>query len=202
MIEVLFGVLLLGFTHAFEADHLVAVSSIVTSRKKFQHSIRDGMYWGLGHTSTILIVGLLILVLKIIIKESIFQYLESLVGVMLIILGVWRLSKLWKKKKHAHIHENKNIALAYGVGFVHGLAGSGAVVVGAIALSSAWWGLSYLLIFGVGSIVGMMMATTVLSIPFTKKYINSQYIQIGLTALSGILCIGLGLYVMYENLFQ
>ncbi|MGL6022915.1 MAG: sulfite exporter TauE/SafE family protein [Chitinophagaceae bacterium] len=202
MVEVLFGVLFLGFTHTFEADHLVAVSSIVTSRTKFKHSLRDGIYWGLGHTSTILMVGLLILVLKIIIKESVFQYLESFVGVMLIMLGVWRLTKLLKKKQsHQHTNKDKNIGLAYGVGLVHGLAGSGAVVVGAITMSSISWGVSYLLVFGLGSLLGMMLATSILSILFTKKYINSNYIQIILTWISALLCIGLGIYVMYENLF-
>ena len=50
---------MIGFTHAFEADHLVAVSNIVTKRDKLLLAVKDGIYWGLGHTSTIFLIGLL-----------------------------------------------------------------------------------------------------------------------------------------------
>ena len=55
---------MIGFTHAFEADHLVAVSNIVTKRDKLLLAVKDGIYWGLGHTSTIFLIGLLIIVGK------------------------------------------------------------------------------------------------------------------------------------------
>ena len=54
----------IGFGHAFEADHLVAVGNIVTKREKPVLALKDGMYWGLGHTSTIVLIGLLIIVGK------------------------------------------------------------------------------------------------------------------------------------------
>ena len=46
-----------GFTHAFETDHLLAVSNIVTRRTSIKMSLKDGIAWGLGHTTTILIVA-------------------------------------------------------------------------------------------------------------------------------------------------
>ena len=51
-----------GFGHAFEADHLVAVSTIASKRKHPMQAIKDGIYWGLGHTSTIFLIGLIMIV--------------------------------------------------------------------------------------------------------------------------------------------
>ncbi|MEL6721261.1 MAG: urease accessory protein, partial [Bacteroidota bacterium] len=51
-----------GFGHAFEADHLVAVSSLVTKQRSLGTAVKDGIYWGLGHSSTILLVGLVMIV--------------------------------------------------------------------------------------------------------------------------------------------
>ncbi len=68
---------IVGFTHAFEIDHLLAVSSIVTRRNSFVKAMKDGIFWGLGHTSTILAVGMVMLVARYIIAEHTFQYFEA-----------------------------------------------------------------------------------------------------------------------------
>ena len=68
-----------GFTHAFEADHLLAVSNIVSRRNSIKMSIKDGIYWGLGHASTIFIIGLLMIVFKASISERSFQYFEAVI---------------------------------------------------------------------------------------------------------------------------
>jgi uncharacterized protein YebE (UPF0316 family) len=85
---------------------------------------------------------------------------------------------------------------------VHGLAGSGALVVlvmtqiGTIANS-----LLYLLIFGIGSIVGMTLVAGVFSVPFSKKLIRSKVLKTALVLTSSILCLAYGCYVIYGNLF-
>jgi cytochrome c biogenesis protein CcdA len=196
-----------GFTHAFEADHLVAVSSIVTRRNSPLLAIKDGIYWGLGHTSTILLVGTVILLGRIAFEESDFRYFEAGVGVMLIVLGMYRLFKLYKTPQitlHTHPHPNpKDFKLAFGVGLVHGLAGSGALLLTVLAATkSTVTGLIYLVIFGVGSIVGMMLAAGVFSLPYSEKILNNKTISMALTVLSSLLCIVLGSMVVYENLFQ
>ncbi|MFN4144705.1 MAG: sulfite exporter TauE/SafE family protein [Runella sp.] len=193
-----------GFTHAFEADHLVAVSSIVTRRNNSLLAIKDGIYWGLGHTSTILLVGAIILLGRIAFQEEDFRYFEALVGVMLIVLGVYRLYKLYQMPNgNQHIHTHKHDSkLAYGVGLVHGLAGSGALLLTVLATTkSLWAGLAYLVIFGVGSIVGMMLAAGIFSVPFSEKILNNKTIRMALILLSSLLCMGLGSKVLYENLF-
>lgn len=195
-----------GFTHAFEADHLVAVSSIVTRRNNSLLAIKDGIYWGLGHTSTILLVGAVILLGRIVFQEEDFRYFEAGVGLMLIGLGGYRLYKLYKTPAielpvHSHPHP-QDFKLAYGVGLVHGLAGSGALLLTVLATTkSTAAGLAYLVIFGVGSIVGMMLAAGVFSLPFSEKILNNNTLRIALTVLSSLLCIGLGSMVAYENLF-
>jgi high-affinity nickel permease len=202
----------LGFTHSFEADHLLAVSSIVTKRNRLILAMKDGIYWGLGHTSTIFIVGLVIVLGKMMISEStpIFDYFETLVGLMLIGLGIYRMKKLYKFKQHlathhthTHIHDaSDKHHLAYGVGLIHGLAGSGAVILSAVTtMKSSFETLLFLLIFGLGSMVGMFLASGVFSLPFSKKLTTNRTLQIGLMLLSSLLCIGFGLKVVYEHLF-
>jgi hypothetical protein len=189
-----------GFTHAFEVDHLVAVSSIVTRRQSVREALLDGVFWGLGHTSTILLIGVLMILVRIAIPESTFGHLEAGVGLMLIVLG---LRRLLRASGHAHptAHSGPQHRLAYGVGLVHGLAGSGALILLAMTqLHKQWESLAYLLIFGIGSVGGMLVASGVLSLPFSRNMRVSHRVQGALTTLSALLCLGLGLKIVLENL--
>ena len=98
--------LIIGFTHAFEADHLLAVSNIVTKRNSLWLAVKDGVAWGLGHTSTIFLIGMIIMVWKVAITEQTFHYFEAFVGIMLIVLGIARLHYLWKNGTSFHTHRN------------------------------------------------------------------------------------------------
>ncbi len=195
-----------GFIHAFEADHLVAVSSIVTRREKILLAIKDGIFWGLGHTSTIFLIGLLMIVGKVTLFNGYFGYFEAIVGLMLILLGIHRLYQYFRSKQHHHQHHqlmdpNEKHHLAYGVGLVHGLAGSGAMILLVMTeIQGSFNSILYLLIFGLGSIAGMLVAAGIFSLPFSKKFTKNQYLQIGLILISSLLCIGYGAYVLIENL--
>ncbi len=196
-----------GFAHAFEADHLLAVSSIVTNRKKATSAIKDGLFWGLGHCSTIIIIGLLMIFFKVQIEENIFSLLEAGVGLLLIVLALVRLEKTFKIKEQfslnsdQHSHEHQH-SLAYFVGLVHGLAGSGALVVLVMAqITDVAQGLLYLGIFGFGSMLGMFVASGLMSIPFTQKAISSKNLQTTITLLSSLLCIFFGVQIIHNNLF-
>lgn len=155
-----------------------------------------------------------------------FQYLEALVGFMLVILGIYRLKKLFPLKKiviHTHPHDHvdsqhhKHLhvhignvskhshlhSLAYGVGLVHGLAGSGALIVMVmIQIKEPMTGLFYLLIFGLGSVAGMLTAAGLFSIPFSKKIMKAQNLQATLIIISALLCLGYGAMVIYKNLLM
>src|ERR1019366_3423233 len=98
-----------GFTHAFEADHLLAVGNLVSRRDHAWLSVKDGVFWGLGHSSTIVFIGILMILFRVGISENSFHYFEATVGVMLIALAVYRLTKFFGSKKlviHKHAHEH------------------------------------------------------------------------------------------------
>lgn len=226
-----------GLEHAFEADHLLAVNSLVTNRNKVNQAIKDGIYWGIGHTTTIFLVGILMIGFKVAVNEHIFSYLEASVGAMLVGLGIYRLTKLFKKNTHTHTYAHShtlsdtnamrylhshtyshshftttsghshssngnNFNAAFGVGLVHGLAGSGALVALVLTqMKSTTEGLLYILIFGLGSIFGMFTASGLFSIPFSKSILKSDKLQMSLIVISSLLCVFYGSNVIYENLF-
>jgi len=96
---------LLGLEHSLDADHLVAVSSLVSQKTKVWKAAITGMMWGLGHTAILLLVGVVILALKIVIPRTIALSLEFVVGIMIVVLGTMVLYKLFKKR-HAHEHDS------------------------------------------------------------------------------------------------
>lgn len=233
---------LFGFAHAFEADHLLAVSNIVTKRDSLLLAIKDGIAWGLGHTSMIFLIGMIIIVGKIAITEQTFHYFEATVGLVLVSLGIFRLRYLWKTEQvfHSHFHledlffwkrrkasmRNKapfktaaftppvaNLALryaphtqshrlAYLIGLIHGLAGSGALVLLVMSqIADPVASMLYLLVFGVGSIGGMLLASGVFGLPYSKKIATNVKLQVGLTLVSSVLCVGYGAFVICVNLF-
>ncbi|MCI5083851.1 MAG: urease accessory protein [Saprospiraceae bacterium] len=189
-----------GFSHAFEADHLVAVGNIVTKRERPILAVKDGIFWGLGHTSTIFLIGLIMIIGKATFLNDWFQYFEAGVGLMLIVLGVFRLYQFYRHE-HRAIDPNDKHHLAYGVGLIHGLAGSGALVLLVMAdIQGSLNSIIYLLIFGLGSIIGMLLAAGIFSLPFSKKFTSNRSLQLVLVWLSSLLCIGYGAFVLYENL--
>lgn len=213
-----------GFTHAFETDHLLAVSNIVSNRNKTIKAIKDGLFWGLGHTSTIFAMGIIILLLKFHIEEKYFSWFEATVGLMLILLGIYRIKKWYKEKdivlhthvhshtdghahSHIHIHTAKKQSHqhshlpAYNIGLIHGIAGSGSLIMLVMSESqSVTYGLLYLLLFGLGSVAGMMLAAGVFSLPFSQKMLANKPLQASLVFLSALLCIGYGCWVLYKNI--
>ncbi len=193
-----------GFSHAFEADHLLAVSNIVTRRPNTITAVKDGIFWGLGHSSTILGIGLLMIAAKIAISEDLFHGFEALVGLMLIGLGIHRIWKSQNLRRHQEDHEHlppHDHRLAYGVGLIHGLAGSGALILLVMTqIPEKTGALLYLLIFGAGSIAGMLLASGIFSLPFSKTWVNHPPLRYGLTWLSALLCVIFGIKVIFENL--
>ena len=207
-----------GLFHAVEADHVLAVTNIVSQRDKVRPALMDGIYWGLGHTSTIFLIGIIMIMLKVNIPDSSFSYFEAAVGLMLILVASYRLYIFFRdvhihkhKKEHAGVNNHSHIHVhpkgdklhktSYGIGLVHGLAGSGALVVLVMTqINSIASSFLYLVIFGIGSIVGMTLVAGVFSIPFSKRLINSKVLRTILVLISSLLCFAYGCYVIYENL--
>lgn len=100
----------LGLKHALDADHLVAVSTIVSERKGILSSSIVGLLWGLGHTASLLIVGVGVIALHVQIPDGLALSMEFAVAVMLIALGINVLYKLLRGGKiHTHVHSHDNL---------------------------------------------------------------------------------------------
>ena len=100
---------LLGLKHATDADHVVAVSTIVSEYKNPWRSLWVGVSWGLGHTTPLLILGVVILLLRETVLDhyqAVAPVLEFGVGVMLVFLGVQVLWNLRRSHLHLHTHEH------------------------------------------------------------------------------------------------
>lgn len=98
---------LLGLKHATDADHVVAVSTIVTEQRNIWRGLWIGASWGAGHSTPLLILGLVILVLKDLVLdqyEAVAPFLEFGVGIMLVYLGASVVWNIWRGKVHIHRH--------------------------------------------------------------------------------------------------
>lgn len=204
---------ILGIKHAFEADHVIAVSTIVTQQKNPFKAALVGAFWGIGHTTTLLITGIIILFLKLSIPLKVSMLLEMGVGIMLIFLG-FRAIKKSKLVFHTHRHQHEGEVhehlhqegakshkhhVPFVIGLIHGLAGSGALMLLVLStVSSVAEGLYYTLLFGVGSILGMSLMSFVIGIPVFFSANKFPEIEKYLRFAAGVLSIWFGIFLIYE----
>lgn len=188
---------LLGIKHALEPDHIIAVSTIASQSKKIWKSSIAGVFWGIGHTLTLLVFGIVFILMKDEIPEAWAMSLEFLVGIMLVYLGITTIFS-WKKA-HEHDHSERSTYLkSMVIGIVHGLAGSAAMVLLTMStIDVAWQGAVYIIIFGVGTCLGMLLFTTILSIPFVTST-SSKKVNRSLIRMTGIVSTIFGIYYMYN----
>src|SRR6476659_237937 len=107
VIAVLTGGLLLGLQHALDADHLAAVSTIVSERKSLLSASIVGGLWGIGHTVSLLVAGLAVILLHVRISDRVAGLLEFCVALMLIGLGINALLRLQRGGRlHWHTHNH------------------------------------------------------------------------------------------------
>jgi hypothetical protein len=157
--------LVLGLKHATDADHVVAVTTFVSEQRSILRSCWIGAFWGLGHTLSLAIAGLIVIGLKISISEWIAARLEFLVAIMLVGLGlraVFHTSKATTGRTHSHTPGLRPLF----VGMVHGAAGSAALMLLVLStIRSPIEAFLYILVFGLGSIAGMLVISLLLSLP-------------------------------------
>lgn len=215
--------LVLGLKHAIEADHLAAVAAIVSERKSILGSSLVGGLWGLGHTLSLLIAGVIVIFLKIQIPERVALSLEFVVALMLIGLGINALLKIRRGARlhlhehthggithmHPHLHEHEaERATHHGmkiglrplvVGMVHGMAGSAALMLLVLpTIPSPALALVYIAVFGLGSIGGMMAVSTLLGLPLKLTAERFTRAHSAVCALAAIFSLGFGIFLAYE----
>jgi len=184
----------MGMGHAFEPDHLLAVSTLVARHDQFRAALRNGLFWGLGHTTMLVIFGGLLIFGRATFLQS--HYFEVVVGVMLIGLGI---SRLLSKSSYQLVPMSRQRAsVAYTVGLVHGLAGSGALVLLALsAIPGPAGAITYILLFGLGSVLGMLVAVSLMRFPFTPRMRLGKRLRAGAVVLSSVLSMGYGGWMVW-----
>lgn len=216
----------LGLKHAVEADHLAAVSTIVADRKSLWSSALVGGLWGLGHTIALFAAGVFVLLFDFEIGERTERILEFSVGLMLLGLGFNVFRKLIRggsvhfhahrhgPREHAHPHmhgtgEESGEPTHHGfsfsprsliIGMVHGLAGSAALMLLIIpTIESRTLGMLYIVVFGVGSIGGMMMMSVLVGLPFHLTASRLNRFNHLLQGAAGLVSVAVGSVIVYEN---
>lgn len=192
----------LGVKHSLEPDHLIAVSNMVTETKKVRHASILGLFWGIGHTATLLVIGMLLVLLKLQIPDTLSVVLEGCVGIMLVYFGI----QTWKNK-HTHIHaegHTHNHHSGYNrtlfMGVVHGISGSASLVLLTImTVDNPWESFLFMFVFGIGTTISMMTSTAVIGLPFAMSG-NSERLGDALARLAAFLSILFGLYYTISNI--
>jgi len=214
----------LGLRHALDVDHLAAVSTLVSQRGGILRSSLIGAVWGLGHTAALLAAGVAMIALHAEISPAVAQALELGVAIMLVGLGLNLLWTLWRGGTihlhvhehggHHHVHPHRHAAGAssdhaqhhpiavrrpFLVGLVHGLAGSAALMLAVLAtIPSPTVALAYILVFGIGSVGGMMIMSTVLGLPLALARERFVRAELALRALAGLGSVAIGLVLAWR----
>jgi len=215
----------LGLRHALDADHVVAVTTLASRKQGVARTSLVGAFWGLGHALSLGLVGGAILVLRVRVPPAVSHALESVVAVMLVLLGALALRAAWRWKLHAHPHEHDGAthvhfhahrradAHVHGhahplrgglrpflVGLVHGLAGrAGLALLALAAAPTLGAGLLYLGVFALGSVAGMLVLSAALSVPLA--YVESRYAALhrAVQVAAGAASLALGAYLLIEH---
>ena len=238
---------LLGMRHATDADHVIAVGTIVTREQRAGRAAIIGAAWGVGHTVTIFVVGSILILFRVTLPPRMGLSMELAVGLMLIVLGLrnlrasfaWPVAPGRDEKKptvhyhahgdyiHAHASQSHNPpshshqetpvnkldrwfgrSSVYGmvrpllIGIVHGLAGSAAIALLVLStIPSARWAVGYLVIFGIGTILGMMLIT--LAMASTFAFGQRHFVNVGrhFEWAAGAISLVFGMFVTYQVSF-
>jgi ABC-type nickel/cobalt efflux system permease component RcnA len=235
----------LGMRHATDSDHVIAVTTIVSRQRNIGSAAVTGIFWGVGHSITLLVVGGAIILFGLVIPQRLGMGLEFCVALMLILLG-WLNLRAFRRSVdsvasaaqpvHEHVHQHgdyvhshphghnpekhghsdKEVPTArldrqFGrshsyrmfrpviVGIVHGLAGSAAIALLVLPIiRDSTWAMIYLLIFGAGTIAGMMLITVAIAAPVTYSANRFRAFNRYAGAAAGVLSLIFGLFLVYQ----
>ena len=188
---ILLGVLL-GLRHATDADHVVAVTTIVARERSLARAAWVGAVWGIGHTLTLVLLGGAIIAFRLVIPPRVGLGLEFGVAIMLIGLGFSNI-----RRRGDDVVPTLSRPLL--VGIVHGLAGSAAVALLVLAtIREPLAAAAYLVMFGFGTILGMMAVTAILAVPALYAGNRMQRMRVSVRVAAGALSIVFGVLLARE----
>lgn len=219
--------LIFGLKHATEVDHVVAISTILTQNKSLFRSAMVGALWGIGHSASLLLAGLVVLSLRITIPPRVSNWFELCVAFMILVLGASALWRALRQKVEVHLHQHSHDhvshvhvhfheeATRHGkdrgqrhnhsiskigikpvvIGSIHGLAGSGPLTLLVLTqIKSVALGLLYISIFGFGAILGMLLMSGLVGLPFVLTARNLSSLHRRLQTAAAVLSIAFGLW--------
>jgi hypothetical protein len=192
---------LLGMRHATDADHVAAVAATVGRERLLRPAAWIGVWWGIGHTITIVLVGAAIVLLNWIIEPRLGLTMEFVVGLMLVFIGVGNLRAVRRREPTARRDREAgaHIVRPVVIGIVHGLAGSAAIALLVLTtIREPAWAIVYLLVFGAGTIAGMMVITTAIAMPFASFGERSVKRHTFIRLATGFASVALGLFLSYR----
>lgn len=216
--------MLLGARHALDADHIAAVTTILSREPSLKTSGLIGLAWGVGHSLTVVGVGLVLISFGVTVPAPVTQAIEFGVGLMLVGLGLslglrlvrdgwhahghehdgtrhwhWHRHRLGETRTHAHVHWVRLSRRPLLVGMCHGLAGTATLaLIVASAVSSVGGAALYLVAFGLGSVVGMMLTALAIGVPLVCSAAMGHRAHAVLQGLAGVGSVGLGLFIMAD----
>lgn len=193
----------LGMRHATDSDHVIAVTTIVSQQRKVGSAALAGIFWGMGHSVTLLIVGATIVFFGVVIPERLGMGLEFCVALMLVLLGLLNLRRSHRNRNEVHEHSQgrgfRLMIRSIFVGVVHGLAGSAAVALLVLPMiRQPLWAILYLLIFATGTIAGMMLITAIIAVPITYSANRFQSFNRYIGAAAGVFSVAFGLFLVHQ----
>ena len=207
----------LGMRHATDADHVVAVTSIVSQQRSVRSASWIGVFWGIGHSLTLLLAGGTIVAFGLVVNRKLGLSFELSVAVTLIILGLMNLNAAFgwfgnpAETERRHAEENArlerwlsrfrsaSVLRPFVIGLVHGLAGSASVALLVLPLiHDTVSAIAYLFVFGIGTIAGMMLITAAIALPFRYAAESSAGWHRLLGALAGATSFGFGSFLVYQ----
>jgi ABC-type nickel/cobalt efflux system permease component RcnA len=213
---VIIGGIIAGLIHVFSGpDHLAAIAPLAL--KKQSGAWRTGLRWGIGHASGVGVVGVLSLLLRGLLPvELISSWSDRLVGVLLIGMGLWTLRKALQIHSHEHAHEGElhehihmhggqtvdthrkpgshlHTHAAFGIGTLHGLAGSShfLAIIPSLALPSNELALGYLVAYGAGTVLAMMVFAAAIN-AFSTRFAGVAGIYRGLMLACSCIALAVG----------
>jgi hypothetical protein len=187
----------LGLRHATDPDHVVAVAAIAARTRRLWPAAWLGVMWGLGHTLTLFLVGAAIILFNLVVPPRLGLALEFGVAIALVAVGALNLGH----RHGAAPREEPAVPArrAFAVGLVHGLAGSAAVALLVLAtVHDPRWASAYLLVFGFGTLAGMVIVTTGFAAPVSLATARWPHFGNTVRLATGALSIGFGVWLAWQ----